>query len=573
MRLLADGTFIVTDIETTGLSPEKDRITEVACVVVQGGEIVAEHQSLVNPERSIPLGIQQMNGISNVMAFAAPKGGDIFPEIRRWLPDGGIFVAHNVTFDFNFLQNSFHRHTVAGMEHDRLCTARLARRILPARKSWALHHLAAYFGIRIRGRHRALGDATATARVLIEMLDILQEEYACETVEDVLTVQYRTMGAFGKEMPKNVRALEPLLSAMPAVPGVYRMIDARGTVLYIGKAKSLRDRVGSYFRRGAAHTSKIAEMVGRVRTIEIEQTGSELGALLLESRLIKEYQPKYNTMQKRYRRYAFLRIDRTDPFPRVGFSLEIEPDGAEYFGPFRNRGAVESIVETINQAFGLRECDMPIVPNEQIIPCFYHQIKRCGAPCAALQSVQQYALEVERVRSFLSGAESGIITMLEQRMQGHAERLEFEAAAELRDRLGELRRIFRREERIADSINSNNVVLVLPAAEQGKREIFLVRFGRLAAQIVVGSRSPAAGLRRLLMRHYFNGACAPSHCRKEEIDEIKIIASYLHLHRDSGTFIHIAPEDAPDTVVGRVVEALRRPKAIAPDVPGSGVEA
>ncbi len=558
MRLLADGTFIVTDIETTGLSPEKNRITEVACVIVRGGEIIAEHQSLVNPEQAIPLAIQQMTGISNVMAFAAPKGGEIFPEIRRWIPDDAVFVAHNVSFDFNFLQSSFRRHGVAEMRQEKLCTARLARRILPARKSWALNHLAAHFGIKINGRHRAMGDAMATARALIDMLDILQDEYSCETVEDVLTVQYRTMGAFGKELPKNVRALEPTLSAMPSAPGVYRMIDTRGGVLYIGKAKSLRDRVGSYFRQGAAHTRKIAEMVGRVRKIEIEETGSELGALLLESRLIKEYQPKYNTMQKRYRRYAFLRIDKNDPFPRVGFSLEIEPDGAEYFGPFRNRGAVESMIETINQAFGLRECDGPIVPNENMIPCFYYQIKRCGAPCAALQSREQYGVEVERVRNFLSGAESGIITLLEQRMQAHAERLEFEAAGELRDRIGELRRIFRREERIADSINNNNVIIVLPAAEQGKREIFLVRFGRLVAQVVVGSRTPAVKLRTLVERHYFDGSAAPSHCRKEEIDEIKIIASYLHLHRDSGTFIYVEPEDDATAVVEKIVRGMSR---------------
>ena len=552
MSSLADATFVVVDIETTGLSPEKNRITEVACVLVRGGEIVGEQRTLVNPEQFIPHAIQKMTGITSAMAFAAPKGGEIFPEIRGWLPDDAIFVAHNVGFDFNFLQNSFRRHGVREMSQPRVCTARLARRILPAQRSWALQHLAAHFGIKVRDRHSALGDAHATAQALIQMLDILQEEHDCETVDDLLTLQYRTMGNF-KEQPRHIKALEPVLAALPSAPGVYRMLDTRGEVLYIGKAKSLRERVRSYFAHGAIHTSKIREMVGRVRKIEVEETGSELGALLRESRLIKEYQPKYNTLQKRYKRYAFLKMDTNQPFPRVDFALEIEPDGAEYFGPFRNRSAVESMIETINQAFGLRECVGPIEPNEAIVPCFYHQIHRCGAPCSGLQSPGQYALEVERVRGFLSGADSGIISILEGRMVRHAEALEFEEAAELRNRIAELRRIFKREERIADSVNSNNVLIVLPAAEQGKREIFLVRFGRLAAQVVVGSRTPEVKLRKLIERHYFDGAVAPAHCRREEIDEIKIIASYLYQYRDVGRFIYVEPGED----VGAVLDRLR----------------
>lgn len=554
---LADATFVVADVETTGLSAEKNRITEVACVLVRGGEIVGEKRSLVNPEQFIPVAIQQMTGITNAMAFAAPKGGEIFPEIRAWIPDDAIFTAHNVGFDYDFLQNSFRRHGVPEMHHPRLCTARLARRILPARKSWALQHLAAYFGIRVQGRHRALGDAHATAKALIEMLDIMQEEFACETVEDALSLQYRTMGAF-KDLPRNIKALEPTLATIPPTPGIYRMLDTRGEVLYIGKAKSLRERVLSYFRHGATHTKKIAEMVRRVRKIEVEETGSELGALLRESRLIKEYQPKYNTLQKRYRRYAFLRLDRTDPFPRVDFALEIEPDGAEYFGPFRNRSAVESLIETINGAFGLRECADPLEPDESIIPCLYHQIKRCGAPCAKVQSREEYATEVDRVRGFLSGADTGIINILEAKMTAHAEALEFEEAAELRNRVTELRRIFKREERIADSVNNNNVIIVLPASERGSREIFLVRFGRLAAQVVVGSRTPAVKIRRLVEKHYFDGANAPDHCRKEEIDEIRIIACYLHQYRESGRFVYVEPELALEDVVMKVVEEIGR---------------
>lgn len=555
MLNLSDATFIVTDVETTGLSPERNRITEVACVLVKAGEIVDERAMLVNPEQAIPTAIQQMTGITNAMVFPAPKGAEAFPEIRSWMPEDGVFTAHNVAFDFNFLQNSFRRHRVPELATRKLCTARLARRVLPPQKSWALGHLAAYFGIKIRGRHRALGDAMATAKALIELLDILQDERACETVEDVLSIQYRTMDEF-KDPPKNVKALLPALGVLPARPGVYRMIDTRGTILYVGKAKSLRDRVNSYFRAGTVHTRKIEEMVRRVRKVEIEETGSELGALLLESRLIKELQPKYNTLQKRYRRYAFLKIDPVDPFPRVESAAEIEPDGAEYFGPFRTRSDVEAMIDTLNHAFGLRECHGALKPNVLTVPCFYHQIHRCGAPCAGLQSPEEYAGEVAKVRKFLSGSDEGIISILEQRMTQHAEALEFEAAAEVRNRIEDLRRIFKREERIADSVNNNNVIIILPAARRGEQEIFFVRFGRLAAQVVVGAEVPEETLRELVAQHYDGGDTAPAHCRREEIDEIRIIACYLHQNRGSSTFIYLNPGEPTAKVVDRMLYTL-----------------
>jgi excinuclease UvrABC nuclease subunit len=247
------------------------------------------------------------------------------------------------------------------------------------------------------------------------------------------------MGAFRKT-PQNVKSLGPVLSTLPHRPGVYRMIDKHGEILYVGKAKDLRDRVGSYFRPAAEHTPKIAEMVRRVRTIEIEETGSELAALLLESRRIKEYQPKYNTLQKRYRRYAFLRLTTHDDFPRTELALEVEPDGSEYFGPFSNRDAVGMVIDAIDRAFRLRECSDPIVPDENATPCIYHQIKRCDAPCAKLQTIEQYRAEVAEVRAFLSGSEEGIISRLQAQMLEHAERLEFEEAAVLRNRIYELRR-------------------------------------------------------------------------------------------------------------------------------------
>ena len=132
MSSLADATFVVVDIETTGLSPEKNRITEVACVLVRGGEIVGEQRTLVNPEQFIPHAIQKMTGITSAMAFAAPKGGEIFPEIRGWLPDDAIFVAHNVNFDYGFIAYEYER-LERRFRFPKLCTCAGMRRRYPDR--------------------------------------------------------------------------------------------------------------------------------------------------------------------------------------------------------------------------------------------------------------------------------------------------------------------------------------------------------------------------------------------------------------------------------------------------------
>ncbi len=561
---LIDTAFVVVDIETTGLSPEKNRVTEVACVLVRNGEIVDKRRTLVNPEQFIPARIQEMTGISNAMVLAAPKGGEIFPEIRNWFPDDATFVAHNVSFDYSFLDASFGRHGLPALPGRKICTLRLARRLLADKRGWSLGNVAAHFGVVVRGRHTALGDAEATAKILIEFLEMLQEEHGCETLEDLLSFQYRTIKPL-REVPKHIRALEPTITALPHVPGVYTMLNRAGETLYIGKAKDLRERVGSYFRPGADHTTKIRELVKRVRRIEVEETGSELQALLLESRLIKENQPPFNTAQKRWKRHAFLRLEVTDSYPKVDLAMEIQPDGSEYYGPFRDRGSVETVIDTINRLFKLRQCDDPVVPDTAVIPCFYHQIERCGAPCASLQNSDEYRIEVDRVRAFLSGSEQGILSMLESKMTALAEELRFEEAAELRDRLMELQRIFTRKGKIADSVNANNVLIFLPADREGRRQLFLIKFGRLVKRIMVGRRFPVATLRESLRRTYFTGALTPPRLGREEIHEIRIIAGYLYKYRESGEFVYVEPEDDLDTLMRSVLRRLGQGDGAIPE--------
>jgi len=552
-----EATYVVVDVETTGLSPERNRLTEIACVVVQGGEIVAEHRTLVNPEQSIPKIVQEMTGITNAMAFTAPRAGAVLPEVRKWFPEGAVIVGHNVQFDMGFLQNSFVRHGVRPLDAPTLCTMRLARRLLAGPKRWNLHSLAGHLGVKVHGRHQALGDARATARVLVSMLDIAADRELCDTVEEFIAIQNRRIDAFGGGRRVNP-GVAATLALLPERPGVYLMLDRRGEVLYVGKAKSLRDRVGGYFRAGAVHSRRIDEMVERVRAVETRETPTELGALLLESQLIKEQQPRYNTMQKRYRRYAFVRLDLTASFPRPTLATDVEADGAEYYGPFSGRSGAEALIETINRTFRLRQCpDATFQPAHDVVPCIYGQMGRCIAPCTTGATEAEYRGEVERVREFLAGDRDGVIGLLQRAMDEKAEALEFEEAAEIRNQLRELERMAAAGERVARAINQHNGIVVLPAGDGRSREVLFLRRGRLIHEMRIGSRLPVRTLERNIARIYGDDSAARQRYGREGIDAVRIIATYIHQHRDVGGRVMVEEGEDAAAIVERLVLALR----------------
>jgi DNA polymerase-3 subunit epsilon len=544
--------FLVVDVETTGPSGKDNRITEIACVVVRDGEIIEEFSSLVNPHQHIPAMISQITGINNAMVFNAPETDEVMRRLRPLFSQPyAVFVAHNVGFDWSFVSQSFERSGLPNMDIPRLCTYKMSKRLFPKRVKLNLGALSSYFDISIKNRHRAHGDAFATAQVLVRMLDILHEQFNVQTMEELLSFQNKRLENFKKPV-KSVQALQERVRSIPEEPGVYYFRDDKENLLYIGKAKSLRTRVNSYFLASAQHTPKIKELVKQVRDIQWTTTGTELSALLLESHEIKAHTPRYNTLIKKYRRYPFLRLGApmtarrndgtfSDTLPRLDMCFEIEDDGAEYFGPFGSRGSAEAIVEMVNRTFKVRKCSEPLQPHEGFSPCFYYQIQQCKAPCALLQTADEYLLEVDSVRKFLSGEQVGIVAALKHAMQESSERLEFEDAALLRNRMKELERVFFRQRQISSSINNNNVIIVIPTDEHDKKvEVFCIQHGRLKFQRLVGKKLPLKELARYIEQIYASSSTAPAHCRKEEIDEIRIIASWVYQHRKDGLFLYTA---------------------------------
>jgi DNA polymerase-3 subunit epsilon len=555
---LEEATFVVTDTETTGTRAGEDRLIEIGAVKVRGGEVIGTFQQLIDPQRHVPRRITRITGLSTASVFGEPAAREVLPGFLEFLGDG-VLVAHNLPFDLRFLQAELERTGLPPIENEAVCTLRLARRLLPSLPSRGLTALADHFGITNDARHRALGDAEATAGVLLRFLDRLQSGFGLTTVADLVAFQRRRYKDAAGE-PKHVRAIrETYLPDLPDRPGVYFMKRRNGEILYVGKAKSLRNRVRSYFTGIDAHPTRLRKLVRDVRVVEWEETGSELAALLLESKLIKRLLPRYNRAQRRYKSYPFLRLDTTHRFPTLGWTPMIRADGAEYYGPLGRRRTAEEIVELVGRVFGLRECDRSTWQSASAHqqPCLYGAMDRCTAPCTD-DGAPGYAAEVERVRRFLRGEGTEVLEAVEQAMRQAAADLEFEQAGWYRDQLERLRKMVARQRPFAAPVHDQHAVLVEPGLRTGEVQLFVLRFGRLVetrSLPVPPSEADVAELRERLTVHFDPDLEAPDLFERADVDEINILARWVRMNEESATHVRWTPERSVDDVLAAVLTA------------------
>ncbi|MBV9269523.1 MAG: excinuclease ABC subunit C, partial [Candidatus Eremiobacteraeota bacterium] len=236
------------------------------------------------------------------------------------------------------------------------------------------------------------------------------------------------------------KPLAQTLSQIPDAPGVYMMIGAKdGEILYIGKAVSLRNRVRSYFQDSATHTVRTQAMVERVVDVRTIVVTNEVEALILEANLIKRYQPPFNVRLRDDKRYPYLKVTN-EPFPRVVFTRQVKDDGARYFGPYTNAHGLRELIDLVRLVFPLRTCREPI-DGRRKRPCLQYHIKRCMAPCVGYQSEEEYEKMIEEVVLFLEGKQESLLRRLQGDMVQSAESFNFEAAARLRDRIVQVRRV------------------------------------------------------------------------------------------------------------------------------------
>ncbi len=539
MNSIWDASFIVIDVETTGSHAEKNRIFEIACIRVENGEIVSEFSSLANPHQFIPPYIANMTGVSNEKVYAAPESHKVFSTVYELLTEKPcIFVAHNANFDFGFVRETMKRMNLSIDDVPVLCTLKLAKRLLPKNLKKNVGSLAEHFGHKMKKRHRAYDDTLATVTILNELLEIAEEEYDVFTIEDLLAFQNKPIKNFVSNSPAKDRINDKLLQ-LPRSPGVYYFYGKDNKILYVGKSKSLKERVSSYFSLGELSSKKISDLVKNIYDVSWQVVDTELESLLLESSEIKKHKPFFNSVQKKYRRYPFIKINEDD-YACPALSRGKEDDTGVMFGPFRSASFVNEILLNIEKKFKLRKCTKKIVPDAGNRPCFYYQIDRCLAPCAALCTDDEYQAEVGRVKVYLSSLSDGIITQLETKMQEFSDNLEFEKAIMLKRQIYELKRTFLAFQNVGASISDNNMILVQLAKDSSRTaDVYFIRSGKLSAFRSIGFKQSKNELINLARSTYFNGYIPPSKLSLEDIDEIRIVTSWIFRNLKQSTPVYV----------------------------------
>lgn len=271
--------------------------------------------------------------------------------------------------------------------------------------------------------------------------------------------------------------IDKALAVLPNRPGVYLMRDEKGKIIYVGKAVVLKNRVRSYFRNLAAHTPKVKALVAKVHDIETIVTDNEMEALILECNLIKEHRPRYNISLKDDKSYPYLKVTLQEEFPRIYVTRRIMRDGAKYYGPYADAGALHATVKLIREMFPLRNCRK----MSQNRPCLQYHIKQCLAPCAGYVSPEEYGKMIKAVSLLVEGRTSDVVKDLKRRMNAAAEGYFFEEAARLRDQLQAVGRLNEQQKAVTGG-GDQDAIAIARDATGGCIQIFFVRGGKLVGR-------------------------------------------------------------------------------------------
>ncbi len=417
-------TFCVVDLETTGGSPTDCRITEVGAVKYRAGERLGSFQALVDPEVPIPPFITHLTGIDTRAVAEEPPIEEILPAFLEFFR-GSVFVAHNARFDFSFLNANLVRLDYEPLPPPPVCTARLARRVVwPDVPNVKLQTLARYFRTRSEPNHRALADAEACAEVLHGLMD-LGGRLGISTLGDLReAVRARGRPNYGK-----IR----LADHLPNSPGVYLFRGRDGGVLYVGKSKDVRSRVKSYFY--GDERKKISDLLAETTGVDGIGCASELEALVVEARLIRQHEPKYNRRGKTWRRYTYLKVDPAEAFPRIKVVHAAKADdGCTYVGPFGNTIRARLAKEALEEVFPIRRCTKAMGARTRFAPCALADMGRCLTPCDGRVDPERYGELVRRLVSSLTSP-GGLLGALERRMTELSDQERYEEAGLVRDRI------------------------------------------------------------------------------------------------------------------------------------------
>ena len=372
--------FAIVDIETCGgkFEFQKGRIIEIAIVVHDGLSVVKSFSSLINPECYIAPNFTRISGITNEMVADAPKFHEVAKDILEFT-EGCIFVAHNVNFDYSFVRDEF---ASLGYKYrrDTICTVRLSRKFLPGKDSYSLGKLCASLGIEVQNRHRALGDAEATAK----LFDILLEVKTTHPV-------YKNQGAEALMVRRIDKIKQYILNKIPETTGVYYFLNNKQEILYIGKSTNMYNRAINHFNPAE---NKGKKLLNELYNVDFVETGSELIALLLENKEIKAHKPEFNTRQK-----ADVFTHAIDYFINeeeiLTFKIVAHEEAKQSLLSFTSMAAAREKIEYLLDEFSLclRYCSLT---SEDAV-CFNHQIKKCNGICAGEEAVEDYNFRAQKL--------------------------------------------------------------------------------------------------------------------------------------------------------------------------------
>lgn len=379
-----NASFVVVDVETTGQSAKNGFVIEIGMVKVKNRQIHESYSTLIRPPVSLPFFITQLTGIRDADLVNAPVFSDVKDDIRDFLI-GSVFVAHNAAFDYGFIKKEYER-LDEHFFYDRLCTVRLGRKLFPGFKKYNLDALIDRLNIDVTHRHRALGDALATAEILIQYLNH-------PSAQDI----FSKMASDFEVKKLWLERLEPLIDDLPSETGVYIFADEQDLPLYVGKSNNIRSRVLSHIRED--NLSKKKRLLHHTHHFNYHICKTELESLILESRLIKQYLPPYNVQQRNWRQYVFLHVS-DDEYPLITVSNERHTKGTT-FGPYRSKKFVEHYLQKIQKLYKL----CPELMKEDSRPksfCFSYHLKQCSGACGGAVTPEQYRASVSEAMNLLN---------------------------------------------------------------------------------------------------------------------------------------------------------------------------
>ncbi len=324
-----------------------------------------------------------------------------------------------------------------------------------------------------------------------------------------------------------------ILKQVPQRPGVYRMLDSMGNILYVGKAKNLKNRVSQYFRNQKDRAPKVSEMIHNIHTFNYMVTDTELDAFIEECRLIKELKPKYNRQMKNHRKYIYLKIP-SEQYPKILLVKEKTDDGALYFGPFTSPHRVETTVQYLNDFYLIRKCSTPGLVK-RVDGCLFRQLGTCLGVCTGQVSPDEYRIQVENIRQLLNGKDRPTVQELLKRVDEAIERLEFEKAAQYREYYLGLRHVIGKQQ-LVQSSNKNRNILAVEFVDSAHAKLFFIKGNKLLYSKILNivtevSTELREYLRQMIRDKFGIEKSAINRLTLQDIDEAQIIYSYLKKHR------------------------------------------